>query len=140
MAALISFFPITVNLIRGLTSIPDTFLDLMGSLSASKFQILMKLRIPNSLPYLFSAVRISIILSLIGAIIGEFVGSSKGIGHLIILANSQLQTDLLFANLIVLSLIGIFFYFSIDLIDKKVLKWERKDEGSSKKKGIALIR
>ncbi len=132
MAALISFFPIAINSIRGFISVDPLAIDLMRSLSATKRQIFLKLRLPNALPYIFAALKVSITLSLIGAIIGEFVGASAGLGHLIILSNSQLQTDLLFAVLFVLAFIGITLFLIVDLLEKLFLYWQEPSNNVSK--------
>jgi NitT/TauT family transport system permease protein len=127
MSALISFFPIAINSIRGFTSVEPLYIDLMKSLSATKLQIFFKLRLPNALPYIFAALKVSITLSLIGAIIGEFVGATAGLGHLIILSNSQLQTDLLFAVIFVLAFIGVTLFSIIDFLEKRLLYWQESD-------------
>lgn len=123
MAALICFFPVTVNMIRGLQSVDQDVLNLMKSLSASNWQIFKKVRIKYSLPYLFSALKVGIGLALVGAIIGEFVGSSSGIGYVIMVANSQFAVDLLFASIIILAVSGLILYKVINVIESKVLYW-----------------
>src|SRR5205823_3765430 len=97
ISVLISFFPIVINTVLGLTLIDEDMLDLMKSLSASPWQIFKKIRFPNAVPYIFSALKISILFSIVGAITGEFVGADKGLGYLIIIGNTTLDTALVFA-------------------------------------------
>lgn len=123
ISALICFFPVLVNGIRGLKSVDPLALDLLESLSASRLQVLLKLRLPCALPYLFSALKISVTLALIGSIIGEFVGASAGLGHLIMVANSEFAVDLLFAALVVLGLMGMALFGTVHVLEWKLLYW-----------------
>ncbi|MFT5365079.1 MAG: NitT/TauT family transport system permease protein [Candidatus Latescibacterota bacterium] len=122
IAGLISFFPVVVNTTRGLLSVDPLILDLMRSLSANQRQIFTKVRLPNAIPYLFAALKMCVTLSVIGAVVGEFVGASAGLGHLIRLANSELATDLMFAALIALGLMGTTLFLLVDLLEKTALK------------------
>ena len=122
IAGLISFFPVVVNTTRGLLSVDPLVLDLMHSLSASQRQIFTKVRLPNAIPYLFAALKMCITLSVIGAVVGEFMGASAGLGHLIRLANSELATDLMFAALIALGLMGTSLFLLVDGLEKTALK------------------
>ena len=122
IAALISFFPVVVNTTRGLLSVDPTILDLMRSLSASQRQIFTKVRLPNAVPYLFAALKVCITLSVIGAVVGEFVGASAGLGHLVRLANSELATDLMFAALLVLGTMGTALFLIVHTLEKTALK------------------
>lgn len=122
IAALISFFPVVVNTTRGLLSVDPTILDLMKSLSASPRQVFTKVRLPNAVPYLFAALKMCITLSVIGAVVGEFVGASAGLGHLVRLANAELATDLMFAALIVLGAMGTTLFLIVEAIEKRALR------------------
>jgi NitT/TauT family transport system permease protein len=124
ITAIVCFFPILVNAVKGLGSIDNELLELTRSLNASKTQVLLKVRIPSSVPFIFAGLRISITLSVIGAIIGEFIGADKGLGYLIMIANSKLDTTMLFAILVVLSVLGIMLFLIICIVEKAVLgKW-----------------
>lgn len=123
IAALISFFPVMINTIRGLRSVNPLAVDLMRSMAASRRSIFLKLRAPTALPYTFAGLKAGIVLSVVGAIVGEFVGASAGIGHVILVANSQLATDLLFASLFVLGATAVILFVGFDIIEKKVLYW-----------------
>ncbi len=122
IAALISFFPVIINTTRGLLSVDPLILDLMRALSASRRQILIKVRLPNAIPYLFAALKICVTLSVIGAVVGEFVGASAGLGHLTRLANSELATDLMFAALIVLGAMGTLLFLIVEGVERLLLK------------------
>ncbi len=122
IAGLISFFPVVINTTRGLLSVDTSILDLMRSLSANQRQIFFKVRLPNAIPYLFAALKMCITLSVIGAVVGEFVGSSAGLGHLIRLANSELATDLMFAALLALGCMGTGLFLLIDGLEKTALR------------------
>lgn len=122
IAALMSFFPVVINTVKGLRKIHPDLLNLMRSLSATKRQVILKIRLPSSIPYLFSALKLSVTLSVIGAVIGEFIGSDKGLGYVIMLANANLDTDLVFASLIFLCLAGSLLFMLIELIEKTFFK------------------
>lgn len=120
IAALISFFPVVVNSTLGLTYIDSELLDLMKSISATGYQVFKKVRLPNAIPYIFSALKISILFSIVGAITGEFVGADKGLGYLIIIGNTTFDTSLLFASLTVISIIGIVCFTGISALQRKI--------------------
>ena len=122
IAALISFFPVVVNTTRGLLSVDPLILDLMRALSAGPRQVFVKVRFPNAIPFLFAALRMCVTLSVIGAVVGEFVGASAGLGHLVRLAHSELATDLMFAALLVLGLMGTTLFLAVEGLEKTVLR------------------
>jgi NitT/TauT family transport system permease protein len=122
IAGLISFFPVVVNTTRGLISVDPLILDLMRSLSATPRQVFAKVRLPNAVPYIFAALKMCVTLSVIGAVVGEFVGASAGLGHLVQLADSELATDLIFAVLIVLGVMGTSLYLIVEAIERAALK------------------
>lgn len=122
-AALISFFPSLVNTVKGLQSVDIEALDLFKSLSASKWDIFTKLRLPTALPYIFSALKISTSLAVIGAIVGEFVGSNKGIGFVILINSYYLETVKMFSAIILAALTGIVFFGIVSFIEKRIIFW-----------------
>ena len=123
MAALICFFPAIVNTTIGLKNVEPEAIDLMKSFSASKFQILFKIRFPSALPYIFSALKISSILSVIGAVVAEMAGAQEGIGFAIMMASYQVDTPTLFSSIIAVSIGGILFFGFISFLERKVLYW-----------------
>jgi NitT/TauT family transport system permease protein len=123
IAALICFFPTLVNMTRGLRNVNPQHLELMRILSASPTEIFFKLRFKNSLPYLFSALKIAAATSVIGAIVGEWIGSTTGIGALIIQATYNFDSPLLYATIVVGSCFSAFFFGIISWAERMSLKW-----------------
>ena len=124
IAALICFFPTLVNMVRGLESVNPQSMELMRVLSASRTEIYFKLRLYNSLPYLFSALKIAASTSVIGAVVGEWIGSTKGIGALIIQATYNFDSALLYSAVIMSSVFSGAFFLVITMIEKLVVKWQ----------------
>jgi len=123
IAALICFFPTLVNMTRGLRDVNPQALELMKVLSASPREIFWKLRVRNSLPYLFSALKIAASMSVIGAIVGEWIGSTSGIGALIIQATYNFDSPLLYATIVVGSTFSAVFFGVVSLLERRLLKW-----------------
>jgi NitT/TauT family transport system permease protein len=124
IAALICFFPTLVNMVRGLESVNPQAMELMRVLSASKSEVFFKLRLFNSLPYLFSALKISASTSVIGAIVGEWIGSTYGIGALIIQAMYNFDSAMLYATVIVGSVFSVVFFLAISFAERMVVRWQ----------------
>jgi NitT/TauT family transport system permease protein len=124
IGALICFFPTLVNMVRGLESVDAQSLELMRVLSASKVETFVKVRIYASLPYLFSALKIATGSCVIGAIVAEWVGASKGLGYLIIQSTYNFTTPLLYATMAVASLVAIAFYALVGLLEKVTVTWQ----------------
>lgn len=127
-AALISFFPAIVNTTKGLKSVDVEAMDLFKSLSATKWQIFTKLRLPTALPYIFSALKISTSLAIVGAIVGEFVGANRGIGYLILISSYHLETVKMFSAVIAAALSGILFFSVIAFLERRLVFWIKIDE------------
>ncbi len=125
MSSLVAFFPVLVNSVSGLTAVDPDALDLMKSYSASRWQVLFKIRIPNSLSYLFPALKIASSLAVVGAVIGEFTGATRGIGHLINTSSYYLETALVFAAIGSISLGGILFFGLMACLEKKIVFWQQ---------------
>lgn len=125
MAALIVFFPIVVNTVDGLRAADPDAVNLLLILGATPPQVLMKIRAPAALPLLFSGIRIAIATSVIGAVIGEWVGSTRGLGFLMIHANAQLHIDLVFAAIFVLSLMAVGLFLAVTGLEWLLLPWRR---------------
>jgi len=124
IAALICFFPTLVNMVRGLESVNPQAMELMRVLSASKTEVFFKLRLYNSLPYLFSALKISASTSVIGAIVGEWIGSTSGIGALIIQAMYNFDSAMLYATVIVGSVFSVAFFLAISFAERLCVRWQ----------------
>ena len=124
IAALISFFPTLVNMVRGLEAVEPSALELMRVLSASRTQIFFKLRLPSSLPFLFSALKIATTSCVIGAIVSEWIGADTGLGYLIIVATFQFQSGLLYATMAVGSFLALAFFAAVSLLERVVVRWK----------------
>lgn len=127
IAFLIAVFPIVIAMATGLNMIERELIDLLKSLGASRRKIFLKAQIPNSLPHLFSGMRISITLAIIGAIVGEFVGGSSGLGYLIVIGTSELKTSLVFAAIFVLTAMGFGLYGLIGLAERLIIPWSASE-------------
>lgn len=124
IAAIICFFPTLVNMVRGLESVGAQHMELMHVLSASPREVFFKLRVPNSLPYLFAALRIATATATVGAIVGEWIGSQVGIGALIIQATYNFDSALLYATVLCGSVFSIVFFQVVRLIERLTLRWD----------------
>jgi NitT/TauT family transport system permease protein len=123
IAATIAVFPIIVDGVLGLRSIDPDMLDLARSLGGKPTQILFKIRFPNALPSLFAGMKVAISLALVGTIVGEFVASSRGLGYLIMIAQSSFNTSQIFAALFILAVIGTFLFFLLDWLERMLMPW-----------------
>jgi len=123
MTVIIIYFPITTACYDGLKNTPKQWLDLAHTYNLSPFQILYKVRFRASLPSLASGLKIAVCIAPIGAVIGEWVGSSKGLGYLMIHANARMQIDLMFSALFILVILTLSLYFFTDYITKKLIPW-----------------
>ena len=123
IAALIAFFPVLVNGVTGFRSVDPGAMDFLRSLRASQREIFFALRVPSSMPYLFAAFRVSIPLSVIGAVVAEWFTGDRGLGSVIIVAHSNLDMPTLFGAILILALIGIGLSVIVSLIERKVLFW-----------------
>ena len=121
---LLVMFPVLVNTVDGFRSVDPRLIDLMRSVSASERQIFRYIRFPAALPFIFSALKIATTLAVIGAVVGEWVGASRGLGYLIMTANSLVDIPLLFAVLVTLSLLGLAFFGGIYLWERIALSWQ----------------
>lgn len=125
ICSLIVFFPVLVNTIVGLRAVPDNLRDLMHSLRATRSEILRKLEIPAALPVFLGGLRIGATLSVIGAVVGEFVGSDRGLGFLINVGRGQYDTALVFAAIFTLIMMALILYGLVILAEKHLLRWQK---------------
>jgi NitT/TauT family transport system permease protein len=126
LIVVIAFFPVAIDMLAGLQSVEPSFVSLMRSVGASKTKILMRVRIPHSLPHLMAGLKVAITFSVIGAIVGEFAGANKGLGYMIQFASTQLDTPLIFAALIVVSVLGLAFYYIVEYAERVLVPWAPK--------------
>jgi NitT/TauT family transport system permease protein len=120
---LVAFFPVIVDTTAGLRSTPRELLELAHSLRATPMQIFLKVQFPAALPFIITGAKVAITLAVIGAVIGEFIGSSEGLGYLLLTATSQLDTPLAFAALLALSFMGVFVYLLVELAERLAAPW-----------------
>jgi NitT/TauT family transport system permease protein len=122
----IAFFPVAIDMLAGLQSVEPSFVALMRSVGASNGKILLRVRIPHSLPHLMAGLKVAITFSVIGAIVGEFAGANQGLGYVIQFASTQLDTPLIFAALVVVSVLGLAFYYVVEFAERVLVPWAPK--------------
>lgn len=123
IAFAISFFPIVVDTIIGLRSSQPETIYLIRSMGATPFQVFRYVRFPNALPAIFGGLKVASTLAVIGAIVGEFVSADKGLGYLVLVANGNLDTRLVFACVLVLTVLGLIFFFLIEALERVFVRW-----------------
>ena len=125
ICALIVFFPVLVNTVVGVRAVPPALYDLMHSIRATRWQILLKLEIPASLPIMLGGLRIGATLSVIGAIVGELVDAQQGLGFLLQLGDFQYDTSMVFVAVFMLIVLALSMYGVVTLLERKFLKWQK---------------
>ena len=128
IAFLVSFFPVVINVARGLSAVEEDLLDLVRYMNASKWQVFIKIRFPNSLPYIFSGLKICSTMVIVGAIVGEFIASDHGLGYIIINSQYTMDTPPIFAALIIVSLLGAGLFGFVALAERLMMPWKRVSE------------
>jgi NitT/TauT family transport system permease protein len=135
VAFLIAFFPIVIDAAVGLRSMSSEMRDLARSMGASKWQVFARFQLPTSLPYLFSGLKVAATLAVAGAVVGEFVGADKGLGYLLLVTNSNMETALMFATIVALTIIGLVFFYAVEFVESILIPWHvshrvREDSGT----------
>lgn len=128
ITAIVVFFPITVNMVVGLRSADAGVINLMRSYKATAWQTFRYVRLPTSLPLLFAGIQTGITYSVIGAVIAEWVGSEKGIGNLMITANSISRTDIVFGSIFLVGVVGIVLFVTSQLVGRFLTPWQRLEQ------------
>jgi len=128
IAFTICFFPILLTTARGLAEVEPELLDLVRALRATRLQIFRKIQLPNALPYVFSGMKIAVVLAVAGAIVGEFIGSAEGLGYLMLSVQGVLDTAGMFMAVILVSLIGIALYGLVILLERLVVVTDARIE------------
>lgn len=124
----IAFFPMVVNTAVGLATAEPELLDLVRTLRASRWQVMRKIRFPNAVPYIFVGLKLAATMSVIGALVGEFVASERGLGSLIITGGVTLQTSSIFASLILISIMGLVLYGLVVAVERVVAPWAHRED------------
>lgn len=128
VCALTLFFPVLINIIVGIRGVDSDLVDLMRSLRASRWQVFKMLELPASLPVLIGGLKIGVTLSVIGAVVGEFVGADRGLGFLVNLARGLFDTPLMFVALFTLMFIALALYGTVSALESWLLKWRWPEE------------
>lgn len=123
MVFLLSFFPLLMDTVAGLKSLNGRLYYMARTMSDSEWKFYWKIKLPNALPSIFSGLKTSISMATVGAVVAEFLGSDSGLGYLLLRANGDINTRLLFAILIVLCLMGMIFFGIVEIIEKRVIPW-----------------
>ena len=127
IAAMVAFFPILVNTIIGLKSTPEQKLELMQSLSASRWKTFWYVKLPEALPFIFAGLNVGIVMSVLGAIVGEFIGAKAGLGYMLLQMNYNLDVAGMFSVLVVLAIMGILLNGIAQFARRKVVFWRREN-------------
>ena len=133
IAFLVAFFPIVVNTVVGLKEVEPELLELASINRGSQFDIFKKIRLPNSLPYMFAGIKVAIVLSVTGAIVAEFVAANEGLGYLVLQANYSLDTAFALVILLILAVLSLGLFWLVEIIQRKLAPWSaevRQVEGS----------
>jgi NitT/TauT family transport system permease protein len=128
IAALVSFFPLYINLVGGMRALDSELLDYAATVRLSPWKTIFKVRLPFAMPYFYAALKMAVIYSVVGAVVGEFVGSDKGLGYLIIQGDLSFDSVLLFAALHILVAIGVVLYLGVTLLEMWALRWKVADK------------
>ncbi|MFT4174010.1 MAG: ABC transporter permease [Rhodocyclaceae bacterium] len=134
VAFLLGFFPIVVATVMGFKSVEADMIDLARSMGSTRWKMFYKISLPAALPSIFSSMKVSVTLAVVGAVVGEFVGANSGIGYVLQRANGSFDLPLMFAALVVLSLIGVLLFGLIDLVERYAIPWhasQRNAQGGS---------
>ena len=122
-AFLLGFFPVVVSTVQGFKSVEGDVIDLARSMGANPLKIFLKFRLPHALPAIFSGLKVSVTLAVVGAVVGEFVGSNSGLGYVLQKANGTFDLPLMFAALVILSMIGVLLFLALELIERWLMPW-----------------
>ena len=125
VALLIAFFPVVVNTVSGLSSVSRDTLKLMRSMGASQLHVFLKVRFPQAVPSMMAGFKVAIALAVVGAVVGEFVGSRTGLGYFMLAAAGNFDTPLVFACVVILTLMGITLFYMIEFGERFLGRWNR---------------
>ncbi|MGI6877210.1 ABC transporter permease [Microbacterium sp. gxy059] len=133
VAVLMAFFPVVISALSGLRSVDPEILELTSTMGAGRIKTFLKVRLPAALPELLSGLKVAATLAVTGAVVGEFVGANEGLGYVILAANGRIDTAMLFAALIIMSLLGVVLFAIIQIAERFLIPWHasRRGTGSS---------
>ena len=122
-AFLLGFFPVVVSAVQGFKSVEPDMMDLARAMEANRLQIFRMVSLPHAMPAIFAGLKVSITLAVVGAVVGEFVGSNSGLGYVLQKANGTFDLPLMFAALVILSMIGVLLFLVLELIERWLMPW-----------------
>lgn len=125
IAILIAFFPVVINTAAGLNAVDQDLLDLVNYLHATRWQVFAKIQFPNALPYIFSGLKIATTLCVVGAIIGEFIASDRGLGFVLMDAQAMIDTPPMFAGLLVIAALGLGLFGLVSFFERLLIPWRK---------------
>jgi NitT/TauT family transport system permease protein len=120
---LVAFFPLVIAIAAGLMSVPPDLLELGRSYKATRFQELLRIRLPYAVPFVFSGLKVAITLSVVGAVVGEFVAANRGLGYLITSSTAFFKTPVAFGAMILLSIMGIVLFQALVIVERLFFPW-----------------
>lgn len=123
VAFLIAFFPVVVTTASGLRGVTDDTLQLVRSMGATTWQVFRRVRFPTAVPSMLAGFKVAVALSVVGAVVGEFVGANEGLGYYVLVASGNFDTSLLFASVMVLTLMGVVLFYSIAVVETRLNRW-----------------
>jgi NitT/TauT family transport system permease protein len=123
VAVLMAFFPVVISSVAGLRSVDPEMLELASTMGSKPVQTFRKIRFPAALPHIFSGLKVAVTLAVTGAVVGEFVGSNEGLGYVILQANGNMDTPMLFAGLIIMSAVGVLLFALTEVAERLLLPW-----------------
>jgi NitT/TauT family transport system permease protein len=127
----VAFFPMVLNTAAGLRNVEPELLELVQALKARKWQVFLKIRLPSAMPYIFVGLKLNAAFATVGAIVGEFIASTAGLGAVIIVGNTTLDTPSIFASLMLISAIGLLLYAVVNVAERILVPWEFRDEAKA---------
>jgi NitT/TauT family transport system permease protein len=133
-AVMLGFFPVVVSAVQGFKSVDPDMIDLARAMEATKLQIFRMVSLPHATPAIFAGLKVSITLAVVGAVVGEFVGSNSGIGYVLQRSIGNFDLPTMFAALVILALIGVVLFWVVDVIERIAIPWhtsQRQDVGMS---------
>ncbi|MEO6363532.1 MAG: ABC transporter permease [Caldimonas sp.] len=125
IGALIGFFPVVINTAVGLTQIDEDLIDLGRVFNAPKWKVFLKIRVPNAYPYILGALKVTATAAVVGAIVGEFVASQRGLGYVIITTQSSMNTPVAFAALVWISVLGLLLFGFVAMLSRLLVPWAK---------------
>ncbi|WP_342642376.1 ABC transporter permease [Rhodoligotrophos ferricapiens] len=131
MSFLVAVFPVLISTMVGMRSVEKDLVDLARSMQASPLAIFLRFRLPSALPQIFGAMKVAVAFAIVGAVVGEWVGADKGLGYLLIWANANLDTPMLFSILVCLAVIGLGLYYLVEIAERLALPWHVSIRGQA---------